>query len=306
MLRCSDGPPTASAARPKPSSIQPALPPAMILTGRPGRARRRAAGGGARGTAICSGAVVLAASGLLARATATTHWRYAEALRARQSAVRVDDRALYRQEGRVVTSAGSAAGIDLCSEIVRQDFGPEAARSVARRLVMPAHRAGGQAQFLERPVPRRATGGLGPMMDRVRAEPGRAWTIAAMARAAAMSPRPFQRHFRTATGQTPAGWLAVTRIAHAKARRIAGPAPVERVAEAAGLAGPCTFRRRFRRIVGMPRARDPLIGLMPLPLRDAGPRAERGHDEQSLLADRRADGAAEAGPSREPWPAEGR
>ena len=207
---------------------------------------------GARVASICSGAFVLAEAGLLDGRTATTHWRYADGMRARFPAVVVDDAALYRQEGRVFTSAGSAAGIDLLIEIVRQDFGPEAANSVARRLVMPAHRAGGQAQFVERPVPRSAAGGLGPMMDRVRAEPARAWTVSAMAKAAGMSPRTFQRHFRAATGQSPIVWLAVTRIEHAKALLITGTAPIERVAEAAGFASAFTFRRQFRHIVGIP------------------------------------------------------
>lgn len=227
-------------------SVEASVPEALL------RGLRAAHGRGARVAAICSGAFVLAAAGLLDGATATTHWRYAETLRARFPAVAVDDAALYRQEGRVFTSAGSAAGIDLLIEIVRQDFGPEVANSVARRLVMPAHRAGGQVQFLERPVPRPVAGGLGPMMDRVRAEPARAWTVAAMAEAAGMSPRSFQRHFRAATGQTPAAWLAVTRIEHAKALLTADGASIERIAEAAGFASPFTFRRQFRQIVGIP------------------------------------------------------
>src|SRR5438552_4833225 len=104
---------------------------------------------GARLASICSGAFVLAATGLLAGGTATTHWRYAERLRKQYPDIAVDSASLYRAHDRIFTSAGSAAGIDLLIEIVRQDFGPAAANSVAKRLVMSAHRTGGQAQFLE-------------------------------------------------------------------------------------------------------------------------------------------------------------
>lgn len=219
---------------------------------------------GARLASICSGAFVLAATGLLDGGVATTHWRHAGALRARHPAVEVDDRALYRQQGRIFTSAGSAAGIDLMIEIVRQDFGPEAANSVARRLVMPAHRRGGQAQYLERPVPRPAAGGMGAMMERVRAEPARRWSVAEMAATAGMSPRSFQRHFRAATGQSPGAWLSGLRLELARALLSAGAAPIEQVAGEAGFGSAFTFRRQFRQALGITprefRARFPAPG----------------------------------------------
>ncbi len=123
---------------------------------------RRAHRRGARLASICSGAFVLAATGLLDGGRATTHWRHADALRKRFPAIETDDASLYREHDRIFTSAGSAAGMDLLIEIVRQDFGPSAANSVARRLVMPAHRTGGQAQFLERPVARHEGREIGP------------------------------------------------------------------------------------------------------------------------------------------------
>lgn len=206
---------------------------------------------GARLASICSGAFVLAATGLLDGGVVTTHWRYAEALQARHPRLSVDPASLYRQEGRVFTAAGSAAGLDLMLEIVRQDFGPVAANSVARRLVMPAHRDGGQAQFLESPVAVHPGRGVGPVMERVRADLGRDWTVAGMAQEACMSPRSFQRHFKAATGLAPADWLVATRIEEAKRLLVSGRAPVERVAEAAGFASAFTFRRQFRRRVGV-------------------------------------------------------
>lgn len=124
---------------------------------------------GARLASICSGAFVLAATGLLDGRRAATHWRYADRLRERHPAIEVDAGVLYVEADRVFTSAGSAAGIDLMLHLVRQDFGVEAANSVARRLVMPPHRGGGQAQFIERPVPRDRTNRLAGLMEQVRA-----------------------------------------------------------------------------------------------------------------------------------------
>ncbi len=206
---------------------------------------------GARLASICSGAFVLAASGLLDGAVATTHWRYAAALRRRFPAVAVDDTALYRAHGRVFTSAGSAAGIDLLIEIVRQDFGPGAANSVARRLVMAAHRTGGQAQFLERPVPVRAASGVAPLLDSVRAGLGERWTLARMAAACRMSGRTFLRRFQEATGMPPGEWLASERVEAAKALLREGGAGLDDIAAAVGLGGAHALRHHFRQRLGI-------------------------------------------------------
>ncbi len=159
---------------------------------------------------------MLAATGLLDGGTATTHWRHAEALRKRHPEIDVDDASLYREHDRIFTSAGSAAGMDLLIEIVRQDFGALAANSVARRLVMPAHRTGGQAQFLERPVTRREGTAISPVLDRMRASLAAEWTIERMAAECRMSPRTFLRRFAEATGATPGDWLTMERVAAAK------------------------------------------------------------------------------------------
>jgi AraC family transcriptional regulator, transcriptional activator FtrA len=147
---------------------------------------------------------------------------------------------------RCLQSAGSAAGIDLLLHIVRKDFGAEAANRVARRLVMPPHREGGQAQYIERPVPPRADGRLAPLLDAVRARPERRWTIAALAHHAAMSERNFVRQFRKITGSSPGEWLVALRVELARDLLERDGAPVEAIAAAAGFGGVATLRHHFR------------------------------------------------------------
>lgn len=215
-------------------------------------ARLRAAHArGARLVSICSGAFVLAATGLLDGATLSTHWRYAEALRRRFPAVTVDAASLYREHDGVFTSAGSAAGIDLLIEIVRRDFGAEAANSVARRLVVPAHRSGGQAQFLERPVPARPTGEVAPLLDRMRETIAGDWTTEAMAEACRMSLRTFLRRFQEATGMSPGDWLISERVEAAKSLLSSDDLAIEGVAAAVGFGSAHALRHHFRRKVGL-------------------------------------------------------
>lgn len=206
---------------------------------------------GARLVSICSGAFVLAATGLLDGGTATTHWRYAEALRARHPAITVDHASLYRSHGNILTSAGSAAGIDLLIEIVRRDYGPEAANAVARRLVMPAHRTGGQAQFLERPVPVRPISAVAPLLDRMRDDLGAPWTLARMAAECRMSRRTFLRRFTEATGSPPGAWLAAERIEAAKGLLAAGRLDTDAIATRVGMGSADTLRHHFRKRVGV-------------------------------------------------------
>ncbi|MEB2848452.1 transcriptional regulator FtrA [Rhizobiales bacterium RZME27] len=206
---------------------------------------------GARLVSICSGAFVLAATGLLDGGTATTHWRYAEALRKRHPAITVDDSSLYRNHERIFTSAGSAAGMDLLIEIVRQDFGPDAASSVARRLVMPAHRNGGQAQFLERPVPIRRQSEIAPLLDQMRARLATGWTLEKMATECRMSVRTFIRRFAEATGTSPGEWLTAERLEEAKRLLVAGRLGIDEIALAAGLGTADTLRHHFRKRIGI-------------------------------------------------------
>ncbi|WP_062234780.1 transcriptional regulator FtrA [Aureimonas sp. N4] len=212
---------------------------------------RQAHDRGARLASICSGAFVLAATGLLDGGTATTHWRYAKALRTRFPAVAVDDASLYRSHGRILTSAGSAAGIDLLIEIVRQDFGMEAANSVARRLVMPAHRTGGQAQFLERPVPARHQSEIAPLLDRMRADLGASWMLTRMASECHMSLRTFVRRFTEATGSPPGEWLIAERVEQAKRLLVERRHSIDEIAAAVGMGSADTLRHHFRRRAGV-------------------------------------------------------
>ncbi|MCJ2183357.1 transcriptional regulator FtrA [Novosphingobium sp. 1949] len=220
--------------------VDAAVPEALVALLR--SAHRR----GARLASICSGAFVLAATGLLDGARVTTHWRYAQALRARFPAITVDETALYHGANNIFTSAGSAAGIDLLIDLVRCDFGPQAANSVARRIVMPAHRSGGQAQFLERPVRTRPDGAIAPLLDRVRQDLHEPWTIAGMAEEAHMSRRTFERRFVEATGQGPGDWLIAERVEAAKDILVSTKRPMEEVAAAVGFGSAHALRHHFR------------------------------------------------------------
>ncbi len=206
---------------------------------------------GARLASICSGAFVLAATGLLAGGVATTHWRYADKLRAQSPGITVDDASLYRAHDRIYTSAGSAAGIDLMIEIVRQDFGATAANSVARRLVMPAHRMGGQAQFLERPVAHREGLEISPLLEAVRRNLAQDWSVERMAGECRMSVRTFLRRFSEATGQTPGDWLVAERVGEAQRLLRQGQAAMETVALGAGFGSAHALRHHFRKRLGI-------------------------------------------------------
>jgi AraC family transcriptional activator FtrA len=206
---------------------------------------------GARLASICTGAFVLAETGLLDGQVATTHWRYAEQLRNRFPRVEVDERSLYRTADRIFTSAGSAAGIDLMIEIVRQDFGAAAANSVARRIVMPAHRTGGQAQFLERPVRLREGKQIAPLLDSVRTRCAEPWSIRRMAQEVGMSNRTFVRRFVEGTGTSPHEWLTNERVELAKQLLCQSSRPVEEIAGAVGLGSAHALRHHFRRRIGL-------------------------------------------------------
>lgn len=197
--------------------------------------------------AICGGAFVLGATGLLAGKTATTHWRFAETFATLHPEVRLLPDVLYVDEGKVLTSAGSAAGIDLCLHMVRRDFGPAAANRVARRLVVPPHREGGQSQFTERPVPVLREGArLAPLLDRMRARLSEDQPLARLAAEASMSMRTFLRRFQAMTGQTPAGWLLSERLASARDLLEGSDSSIEDVATACGFGSVATMRHHFR------------------------------------------------------------
>ncbi|MDQ2650532.1 MAG: helix-turn-helix domain-containing protein [Actinomycetota bacterium] len=207
---------------------------------------------GARIMSFCSGAFLLAAIGLLDGRPATTHWKYADALARRFPLVQVESDVLYVIDGRVMTSAGTAAAIDLCLHVVRSDHGAEVANAVARRMVVPPHRDGGQAQYVEAPVPP-----LCEVDDPMRltidwalehlAEP---LTVETLARQAATSPRTFARRFVSITGTTPLKWLVRQRVLLAQRLLETTDLPVERIASESGFGTPAGMRQHFQRQVG--------------------------------------------------------
>lgn len=220
------------------------VPPALI------RALQRAAKRGTRIASICSGAFVLAATGLLNGRRAATHWAAADELARRHPAINVDAAVLYVDEGQFLTSAGAAAGLDLCLHLVRQDCGSAVAAQTARLSVMPLERAGGQAQFISHPPPAGDGASLEPVLQWMQANLQRPLALDAIARRAAMSRRNFSRRFREQTGTTPAQWLIVARVRRAQQLLETTAHTVERVASLVGFVTPSTFRLMFQRIVG--------------------------------------------------------
>lgn len=206
---------------------------------------------GARLLSVCTGAFVLAATGLLAGRRATTHWMYTDLLAERHPEIDVDPRVLYVDEGDVMTSAGTAAGIDLCLHVVRLDHGAEVANAVARRMVVPPHRDGGQAQFVEAPVaaapgddPLAAT--LGWMLEHL----DRPLSVEHLAKRSHLSPRHFARRFRAVTGSTPHQWLLGQRVLLASRLLETTDDPVELIAQRCGMGTAANLRIHFHRAVG--------------------------------------------------------
>jgi AraC family transcriptional regulator, transcriptional activator FtrA len=211
-------------------------------------ALRQAHRRGARMVSICSGAFALAAAGLLDGRRATTHWRYADLLRRRFPDVEVDPDPLYVDEGDVLTSAGCAAGLDLCLHLVRRDHGGAVANAIARRLVIQPHRDGGQAQYIEAPVPADA--------DDNRIAESMAWALEhladpidlrMLARSAHMSPRTYLRHFTRTNGTSPIRWLIAQRVQASLTLLETTRTPIEEIAAAVGFERAVTYRHHFTR-----------------------------------------------------------
>ncbi|RWX74897.1 transcriptional regulator FtrA [Neorhizobium lilium] len=217
-------------------------------------ALRQAHRNGRRIVSICGGAFVLAQAGLLSGKRATTHWHHVAKLAAEYPDITVEPRALYVDEGDVMTSAGSAAGLDLCIHVVRKDFGAKAANSVARRLVVAAHREGGQAQFIERSIPPVSGANLSALLDTIRGRLSETWSIERMASEARVSVRSIQRHVRDATGMAPGEWLQGERVAQARELLEETTLSVASIARHTGFGSATNFRNQFRAIVGLPPA----------------------------------------------------
>jgi AraC family transcriptional activator FtrA len=230
-------------------AIEEPPPPALITKLRAAYAR------GARLCSICSGVFVLAAAGVLDGHRATTHWRYLERLRARYPQVKVEANALYVDEGRLLTSAGSAAGLDMLLHLVRRDYGPKIANQVAQRLVIAPHREGGQAQFVPRPVAPDERGRLSRLLDFIRAHLAETHTLHSLAARAAMSTRTLQREFARATGQAPYEWIVSERIERAKELLESTRLTAQAVAARVGIGSAESLRHHFRQRLGTTPAR---------------------------------------------------
>ncbi|WP_328470617.1 GlxA family transcriptional regulator [Streptomyces sp. NBC_00448] len=206
---------------------------------------------GARIAAICSGAFVLAAAGLLDGRRATTHWMHTHELARRHPEVCLDPKVLYVEDGGIYTSAGTAAGLDLCLELVRVDHGAAVANALARRLVTPPHRMGGQAQYVELPAVARDDTTLGPLLEWARGRLDGPLTLTDLARQAGISRRTLARRFEETIGVPPMRWLQQERIRRAQHLLETSTLPVEQVSAASGLGSATNLRRHFVRDVGL-------------------------------------------------------
>jgi AraC family transcriptional activator FtrA len=226
-----------------------APPPPKLLA-----ALRAAHARGARLLSFCSGVFVLAATGLLDGRRATTHWRYADALAARFPRVRVEPDVLYVDEGSLLTSAGSAAALDLSLHLIRRDHGPQVANQVARRAVVPAHRDGGQAQFIPSPLPAQGES-LGALLEWMRRRLDRPLPLAELAARARTSERTLLRRFEAATGRSPRQWLIEERLGRARELLEGSRLSIEQIADRCGYGHADSLRHHFRRALGLSPAR---------------------------------------------------
>lgn len=214
-------------------------------------ALREAAARGATVLSVCSGAFVLGAAGILDGRRCTTHWFYAAEFRRRFPTAQLDPDVLYVDDGNVVTSAGTAAGIDACLHLVRRELGSGAAMKIARRMVVPPQRDGGQRQFIDLPVPECSADSLQPLLSWLQETLDREHTVASLAGRAQMSQRTFARRFVAETGTTPNQWLVTQRVLHARRLLEDTQLSIDQIARECGFSTAALLRHHFRRIVGV-------------------------------------------------------
>lgn len=208
---------------------------------------------GARIMSICSGVVVMAEAGLLSGRKATLHWKQAPYLAQKYPDVDVQPDVLYVDDGDILSSTGGAAGIDLCLHLIRRDFGTKAANMVARRMIVLPHRDGGQAQFVEYTVPTVHEGGkLGALLDQMRSDLAKVYTLEEMASIAGMSRRTFLRRFETAVGTTPAKWLSLERLARVVDYLENTKTSIEEIARLTGFSSTSALRQQFQKRYSLP------------------------------------------------------
>jgi transcriptional regulator GlxA family with amidase domain len=228
--------------------IRDEYPPAVL------EALRQAAARGATLLSVCSGAFLLGAAGLLDGRPCTTHWAHTGELAERFPLADIDPDVLYVDDGNLVTSAGTAAGIDAALHLVRREIGAAAATTIARRMVVPPQRDGGQRQFIEQPIPTCEADSLQPVLEFMLSELRTEHTVAALARRASMSERTFARRFVAETGTTPHRWLTTQRVLLARQLLEDTSLGVDQVAERCGFGSAALLRHHFRKVVGVPPA----------------------------------------------------
>jgi transcriptional regulator GlxA family with amidase domain len=225
--------------------IRDEYPPAVINALRAAHAR------GATILSVCSGAFLLGATGLLDGRRCTTHWRHARDLAERFPLLKVDPDVLFVDDGDIITSAGTAAGIDACLHLVRRELGSRAATAIARRMVVPPQRDGGQRQFVELPVPECTGDSLAPVLNWMLENLADEHSVAALSTRARMSERTFARRFVAETGTTPLQWLSTQRVLHARTLLEETDASVDYVAQRCGFSTGALLRHHFHKIVGV-------------------------------------------------------
>ncbi|TQR87170.1 helix-turn-helix domain-containing protein [Mycobacterium hodleri] len=228
--------------------------PAFIGTDYPEEALaavRAAADAGSTILTVCSGAFLAGAAGLLDGRKCTTHWMHADDLAARHPTAEIDRNVLFVDDGNLITSAGTAAGIDACLHLVRRELGSEVTNTIARRMVVPPQRDGGQRQYIEQPIPVRCSEGFAPQLDWVLSNLDEPHTVGTLAARANMSARTFARRFVEETGRTPMQWVTDQRVLFARRLLEETDLDVDRVADKAGFGTATLLRHHFRRVVGV-------------------------------------------------------
>jgi transcriptional regulator GlxA family with amidase domain len=214
-------------------------------------ALRSAADAGSIILTVCSGAFVAGAAGLLDGRECTTHWMHADQLAAMYPTAKVDRNVLFVDDGNLITSAGTAAGIDACLHLVRRELGSAVTNVIARRMVVPPQRDGGQRQYIDQPIPVRCSEGFAPELDWILANLHQPHTVATLARRANMSARTFARRFVEETGTTPMQWVTDQRVLYARRLLEESDLDIDRVADRAGFGTATLLRHHFRRIIGV-------------------------------------------------------
>src|SRR5689334_22169776 len=212
---------------------------------------RNAAESGSIILTVCSGAFLAGAAGLLDGRACTTHWMHADQLARMYPTARVDRNVLFVDDGNLITSAGTAAGIDACLHLVRRELGSAVTNAIARRMVVPPQRDGGQRQYIDQPIPVRCSEGFAPQLDWIVSNLHHPHTVATLARRANMSARTFARRFVEETGTTPMQWVTDQRVLYARRLLEESDMDIDQIADRSGFGTATLLRHHFRRIIGV-------------------------------------------------------